>query len=62
MEIKKQASKKSEATYTHTEFAIFYKNDEIERLIILGYGENEESIIKLNKKEIEKLIKLINKK
>ena len=37
MEIKKKASKKNEETYTSTEFAIFYKNDEVERLIILGY-------------------------
>ena len=49
--------------HTHTEFAIFYKNDEVEKLIILGYGEEKkETIIRLNKKEVEKLIKLINKK
>ena len=63
MEIKNKRVKKSEATYTNTEFAIFYKNDEVEKLIILGYGEEKkETIIRLNKKELEKLIKLINQK
>ena len=63
MEIKNKRVKKSEATYIHTEFAIFYKNDEVEKLIILGYGEEEkETIININKKEVEKLLKLINKK
>ena len=63
MKIKNKRVKKSEAIYTRTEFAIFYKNDEVEKLIILGYREEEkETIISINKKEVEKLVKLINKK
>ena len=49
MEIKNKRVKKSEATYTSTEFGIFYKNDEVEKLIIFGYGEEEkETIIRNN--------------
>ena len=63
MEIKNKRVKKSEEIYTSTEFGIFYKNDEVEKLIIWGNGEEgKETIIRLNKEELEKLIKLINKK
>ena len=63
MEIKNKRVEKNSVTYTGTEFGIFYKNDEVEKLIIWGNGEEgKETIIRLNKEELEKLIKLINKK
>ena len=63
MEIKNKRVKKQVNTFTHCEFAIFSEEDEAYKLIILGYGEEEKEVkIIINKDELKKLKKLINKK
>ena len=63
MEIKNKRVKKQVNTFKHCEFAIFYEENRANKLIILGYGEEQKEVkIIINKDEIKKLKKLINEK
>ena len=62
MEIKNKRVKKQVNKFEHCEFAKFYEEDKANKLIILGYGEEQKEVkIIINKDELKKLKELINK-
>ena len=63
MEIKNTRVKKQVNAFEHCKFAIFYEENRANRLIILGYGEEQKEVkIIFNKDELKKLKDLLNKK
>ena len=63
MEIENKRVKKQVNTFEHCEFAIFYEENRANKLMILGYGEEQKEVkIIINKEELKKLKDLLNKK